>query len=130
MDEVLLEGGRCPLPEESEESMVSPLCPERNGTSAALDTVLVMPPCPPDDCSAVEPSYVLPKNGSIASVASSCRSDAGSSTVGPTCRICDYAGEAANQLISPCRCSGTSKFVHEQCLNVRNILTLVFQMVD
>lgn len=121
MDEVLLEGDRRPLPEEPEASMVSPLCPECDGTSVALDTVLVIPPYPPDDSAdTVEASRVacaLPTNGSIASMASSCRSDANSSTVGPTCRICDYSGEAANQLINPCRCSGTSKFVHEQCLN-------------
>lgn len=111
--------------------MVSPLCPECDGTSVALDTVLVIPPYPPDDgADTVEASRVacaLPTNGSIASMASSCRSDANSSTVGPTCRICDYSGEAANQLINPCRCSGTSKFVHEQCLNVRKVLTLSFK---
>ena len=55
---------------------------------------------------------------SAASVLSYARSDTDSSANGPTCRICDSAGDGSNRLISPCRCSGTSKFVHEQCLNV------------
>lgn len=55
---------------------------------------------------------------SAASVLSYARSDTDSSANGPTCRICDSAGDGSNRLISPCRCSGTSKYVHEQCLNV------------
>lgn len=99
--------------------MASPLLVHDSET-AVPDTMSVVPLFSSADRAAVEPSHVtciLPANGSIASMASSFRSDANSSTVGPTCRICDYPGEAVNQLISPCRCSGTSKFVHEQCLN-------------
>jgi len=55
---------------------------------------------------------------SAASMLSYARSETDSSANGPTCRICDSAGDGSNRLISPCRCSGTSKFVHEQCLNV------------
>jgi len=59
---------------------------------------------------------------SSASVVSCAYSDTDSSTVGPTCRICDSTGDNTNRLISPCRCSGTSKFVHEQCLNVSTLV--------
>lgn len=35
-----------------------------------------------------------------------------------TCRICygDY-GEISNELISPCKCKGSTKWVHRECLN-------------
>jgi hypothetical protein len=33
------------------------------------------------------------------------------------CRIC-YAGEEEGQLIKPCKCSGTMKFVHIKCLEI------------
>jgi len=66
-----------------------------------------------------EPPSSMRTCPSAASVLSYARSDTDSSTNGPTCRICDSAGDGSNRLISPCRCSGTSKFVHEQCLNVR-----------
>jgi len=59
---------------------------------------------------------------SAASMLSYARSDTDSSANGPTCRICDSTGDGSNRLISPCRCSGTSKFVHEQCLNVSSHL--------
>lgn len=61
---------------------------------------------------------------SATSVLSYARSDTDSSANGPACRICDSTGDGTNRLISPCRCSGTSKFVHEQCLNVSSCLTL------
>eukprot|EP00966_Prymnesium_polylepis_P160215 3704075-Prymnesium_polylepis.1 len=35
---------------------------------------------------------------------------------GAMCRVC-YAGAEAGRLFSPCRCSGTMKFVHVSCLN-------------
>jgi len=65
-----------------------------------------------------EPPSSMRACPSAASVLSYARSDTDSSANGPTCRICDSAGDGSNRLISPCRCSGTSKFVHEQCLNV------------
>ena len=34
---------------------------------------------------------------------------------GATCRIC-YSGSEDGSLFTPCRCSGTLKFVHRQCL--------------
>jgi len=64
---------------------------------------------------------------STTSMLSYARSDMDSSTNGPACRICDSAGDGSNRLISPCRCSGTSKFVHEQCLNVCT-LTFTFPL--
>ncbi|KAL1503099.1 hypothetical protein AB1Y20_011162 [Prymnesium parvum] len=33
-----------------------------------------------------------------------------------TCRVC-YAGAEAGRLFSPCRCSGTMRYVHVDCLN-------------
>ena len=63
---------------------------------------------------------------SAASVLSYARSDTDSSANGPACRICDSAGDGSNRLISPCRCSGTSKFVHEQCLNVSSCALIRF----
>jgi len=38
----------------------------------------------------------------------------------PSCRICQLSAEEANvgPLISPCRCAGTLKFVHQKCLAV------------
>lgn len=65
----------------------------------------------------VSPPPALRTCPSSASMVSCARSDTNSS-VGPTCRICDSANDGCNRLISPCRCSGTSKFVHERCLNV------------
>ena len=67
---------------------------------------------------------------SAASVLSYARSDTDSSANGPTCRICDSAGDGSNRLISPCRCSGTSKFVHEQCLNVSTHLFRLISFTD
>ncbi|WIA22957.1 hypothetical protein OEZ85_001321 [Tetradesmus obliquus] len=46
---------------------------------------------------------------------------AGSSSIG-TCRICfeqdgiDKPEDAANPLITPCQCTGSSKYVHRLCL--------------
>lgn len=107
-----------PVPVDSEDSMVSPLL-VRDCTAVVLESVLVLPADPGETTGAKssQVTCMLTANASVTSMASSCRSDTNSSTVGPTCRICDYPGELANQLISPCRCSGTSKFVHEQCLN-------------
>ena len=34
----------------------------------------------------------------------------------PTCRICFEPADKDNKLINPCLCTGTSKFVHEKCL--------------
>lgn len=33
------------------------------------------------------------------------------------CRLCFDAGDASQQLIAPCQCSGTTKWVHRCCLN-------------
>ena len=68
-----------------------------------------------------EPPLSMKACPSTTSVLSYARSDTESSANGPTCRICDSAGDGSNRLISPCRCSGTSKFVHEQCLNVSDV---------
>jgi len=70
--------------------------------------------------SVATPAALRPCTSSV-SMVSYAASESNSSSLGPTCRICDSASEGCNRLISPCRCSGTSKFVHEQCLNVRNI---------
>ena len=67
---------------------------------------------------------------SAASMLSYARSDTDSSANGPTCRICDSTGDGSNRLISPCRCSGTSKFVHEQCLNVSGHLLMLTDFPD
>ena len=41
------------------------------------------------------------------------------------CRICLEEEDNINSLISPCRCSGSSKYVHIQCLqNWRRVLEL------
>jgi len=72
-----------------------------------------------------EPPSSMKTCPSAASVLSYARSDTDSSVNGPACRICDSAGDGSNRLISPCRCSGTSKFVHEQCLNVSSRLKLL-----
>jgi len=76
--------------------------------------------------SSTEPPSSMRTCPSAASMLSYARSDTDSSANGPTCRICDSAGDGSNRLISPCRCSGTSKFVHEQCLNVSSHLNLFF----
>ena len=34
----------------------------------------------------------------------------------PTCRICFEPADKDNKIINPCLCTGTSKFVHEKCL--------------
>ena len=36
----------------------------------------------------------------------------------PSCRICFDQESPSHQLISPCRCSGSMKFVHEDCLKI------------
>ena len=33
------------------------------------------------------------------------------------CRICFDIETEKNKFVSPCRCSGTSKFVHIKCIN-------------
>ena len=33
-----------------------------------------------------------------------------------TCRICLSEDEPGNPLISPCKCSGTMRFIHASCL--------------
>ncbi len=33
------------------------------------------------------------------------------------CRICRLEAEPDNALFHPCKCSGTIKFVHQDCLN-------------
>ena len=33
------------------------------------------------------------------------------------CRICFEVETSKMKVISPCKCKGTSAFVHEQCLN-------------
>mmetsp|Transcript_1469 Transcript_1469/g.4355 ORF Transcript_1469/g.4355 Transcript_1469/m.4355 type:complete len:158 (+) Transcript_1469:44-517(+) len=35
----------------------------------------------------------------------------------PFCRFCFGTAEAGRELVSPCRCRGTSKHVHRDCLN-------------
>jgi hypothetical protein len=35
---------------------------------------------------------------------------------GDVCRICRMVGEADNPLYFPCKCSGSIRYVHEQCL--------------
>lgn len=40
------------------------------------------------------------------------------SSLCPICRICQCPGDAKNVLISPCRCSGSLKFIHGTCLRV------------
>lgn len=35
---------------------------------------------------------------------------------GATCRVC-YAGSEAGRLFTPCRCTGTMRYVHVECLN-------------
>ena len=40
----------------------------------------------------------------------------------PFCRIC-FDGEERGELISPCRCKGTNRFVHESCLRIWLSLT-------
>ncbi len=35
----------------------------------------------------------------------------------PTCRICFEEESPDNKLISPCKCTGNSKFIHERCLH-------------
>jgi len=79
-----------------------------------------------------EPPSSMRACPSAASVLSYARSDTDSSANGPTCRICDSAGDGSNRLVSPCRCSGTSKYVHEQCLNVSNhfLSLFVFQLLS
>src|SRR6218665_1691581 len=106
MADVIIGSDHQPVPADSEESMVSPLL-VRDCAAVVLDSVIVLP-ANPGESTGVNPSHVtcmLTANASVTSMASSCRSDANSSTVGPTCRICDYPGELVNQLISPCRCS-------------------------
>jgi RING-variant domain len=75
----------------------------------------------------VTPPAALGTCASSASMESYARSDTNSSSIGPSCRICD-SSDGYNRLISPCRCSGTSKFVHEQCLNVRHY-SLLFNIL-
>lgn len=41
------------------------------------------------------------------------------SSLHPICRICQCPAEVNNVLISPCRCSGSLKFIHGTCLRVR-----------
>lgn len=40
----------------------------------------------------------------------------GSDDEGDVCRICRMPGEERNSLFYPCKCSGSIKFVHQQCL--------------
>ncbi len=51
-----------------------------------------------------------------------CPSRASLSSASPLCRICQMVGDTEgggdDQLISPCRCSGTMQFVHTSCLVV------------
>jgi hypothetical protein len=52
---------------------------------------------------------VLPKRKSCASANSSLTTD-------KLCRICFEAETVTSELISPCKCSGSIKWVHEECL--------------
>lgn len=38
----------------------------------------------------------------------------------PICRICQLPGDMVDPLFSPCRCSGSLRFIHYSCLKVRN----------
>ncbi len=52
----------------------------------------------------------------------SCLSASSSTVSTPVCRICQLPGvEPSNPLISPCRCLGSIRYVHNNCLLVRVI---------
>lgn len=40
-----------------------------------------------------------------------------------TCRVC-YGGAEAGRLFSPCRCSGTMRYVHVHCLNAWRVASV------
>ena len=42
------------------------------------------------------------------------------------CRICMDAGDGSKQLISPCRCRGSMKHIHEECLKTWLISCLLY----
>ena len=63
---------------------------------------LVLPPC----------TALLPPDS---------KSDTNSAVL-PFCRICHSPEEENNNLISPCRCSGTLQFIHQSCLKVINYI--------
>ena len=53
-----------------------------------------------------------------------CLSQSSSIISMPVCRICQLPGmEPANHLISPCRCLGSIRYVHNNCLLVSKIIT-------
>jgi len=52
-----------------------------------------------------DPSFPLPT-----------RRDTASSDQAPTCRICRSDGTSDEPLFHPCKCSGSIKFVHQECL--------------
>ncbi len=52
----------------------------------------------------------------------SCLSASSSTVSSPACRICQLPGiEPTNPLISPCRCLGSIRYVHNNCLLVRKL---------
>ena len=55
----------------------------------------------------------------------SCLSASSSTVSLPVCRICQLPGiEPSNPLISPCRCLGSIRYVHNNCLLVSTLFAL------
>ena len=58
----------------------------------------------------------------------SCLSASSSTVSLPVCRICQLPGvEPSNPLISPCRCLGSIRYVHNNCLLVSTNLCLIVE---
>lgn len=131
-----------PRPEE-EEAEVQPLIPQRGrhdaGSRSSIGAgcsgqqhhaVTVLPPQQQHLSFTRGASASDIEQGNASTCSSSCagHSSAGGSTSGGgdalatgeprTCRICFEGddGDPSNPLISPCLCSGSSRFVHRQCL--------------
>ena len=64
-----------------------------------------------ESCSLVLPS-ILDSKSSLSDSAS---------VIIPFCRICHMAGDDTEILITPCRCAGTLQFIHDKCLQVRDV---------
>lgn len=39
----------------------------------------------------------------------------------PICRICQLPGDKEDSLFSPCRCSGSVRYIHQSCLKVSKL---------
>ena len=60
-----------------------------------------------------------------------CLSQSSSIISMPVCRICQLPGmEPANHLISPCRCLGSIRYVHNNCLLVSHFDTLIIRLYN